>query len=234
MVTQPALLASNLHQPLLTIHPQIQAPKTLPPLAKQNLILTYLQSSRTVHSIKDLEKSLPAVASINGMQVKDYLQALHDEGKIRVEKIGSGNWYWSFLSEEKNTRDVTMSRLNEEQAKIDTAVEELEEKIKVASEMRGENEGRGELVTQQLNLTEEVGVLRKELEGYKDNDPGEVDRKRKEIAGFRAKAERWTDNIEILEGRLLEMMGGDREGVDGVKREVYGDEYVKGEGLKEL
>ena len=127
-----------------------------------------------------------------------------------------------------------MSRLNEEQAKIDTAVEELEEKVKVASEMRAEDEGRGELVTQQLNLSEEVGVLRKELEGYKDNGPGEVDRKRKEIAGFRAKAERWTDNIGILEGRLLEMMGGDREGVDGVKREVYGDEYVEGEGLKEL
>ena len=127
-----------------------------------------------------------------------------------------------------------MSRLKEEQAKIDTAVEALEEKVKVASEMRGETEGRGELVTQQLNLSEEVGVLRKELEGYKDNDPGEVDRKRKEIVGFRAMAERWTDNIGILERMLLEMMGGDREGVDGVKREVYGDEYVEGEGLKDL
>ncbi|KAL2040207.1 hypothetical protein N7G274_007110 [Stereocaulon virgatum] len=168
------------------------------------------------------------------MQVKDYLQTLHDEGKIRVEKIGSGNWYWSFLSEEKNTRDVTMSRLKEEQGKLNAAIEELEEKVKLASELRGEDEGRTELVTQQLNLSEAVGVLRKELEGYKDNDPGEVDRKRKEIMQFEAKAERWTDNIRVLEGRLLEMMGGDREAVDGVKREVYGDEYIEGEGLREL
>ena len=187
-----------------------------------------------MHSIKDLEKSLPAVASINGMQVKDYLQALHDEGKIRVEKIGSGNWYWSFLSEEKNTRDITMSRLKEEQGILNAAIEELEGKVKAASEMRGEDEGRMELITQQLSLSEGVGMLRKELEGYKDNDPGEVDRKRMEIMDFKAKAERWTDNIGVLEGRLLEMMGGDREGVDGVKREVYGDEYVEGEGLREL
>lgn len=35
------------------------------------------------------------------MVVKDYLQALSGEGLIRVEKIGSGNWYWSFLSDAK-------------------------------------------------------------------------------------------------------------------------------------
>ena len=168
------------------------------------------------------------------MQVKDYLQALHDEGKIRVEKIGSGNWYWSFLSEEKNTRENTMSHLKEEQVKVDAVLRELDEKVKTASEMRGEDGGRGDLVTQQLSLSEEVALLRKELEGYKDNDPGEIERKRKVVVGFGTKAERWTDNIGILEGRLLEMTGGDRELVDGIKRMVYGDEYVEGEGLREL
>lgn len=33
-------------------------------------IVSYLQRSRTAHTIKDLEKHLPSVASINGMQVK--------------------------------------------------------------------------------------------------------------------------------------------------------------------
>jgi len=211
-----------------------QAPKTLPPLAKQNLILTYLQSSRTCHSIKDLEKALPAVASINGMQVKDYLQALNDEGKIRVEKIGSGNWYWSFLSEEKNTRDVTLAKLREEKAKVEATVAEFEQKVEEASEIRGEDEGRGELVAKQISLTEEVGILKRELETYKDADPGEVERRRKEIVGFKAKAERWTDNIGILEGRLLDMLSGDRERLEGIQRDVYDNEYVEGEGLKEL
>lgn len=204
-------------------------------MAKQNLILTYLHNSRTAHSIKELEKALPSVASINGMQVKDYLQALSDEGKIRVEKIGSGNWYWSFLSEEKKSRDNVLGMLKEELAKVEASLGELEEKLREASEKRGEDdEGRGELVSAKLELDGEVGVLRKELEGYKDGDPREVETRRKEIEAFHARAELWTDNIGVLEGYMLNLIGGDKEKLVGMKSELYGDEYVEGEGLKEL
>ena len=169
------------------------------------------------------------------MQVKDYLQALHDEGRIHVEKIGSGNWYWSFLSEEKNSRDTTIGKLKEEKEKIDTAIAELEGKVKAAKKERGgDDEGRGELIERRLVLEEEVGSLRIELDGYKENDPGEVERLRKEVVAFRAGAERWTDNIGTLEGRVVQMTGGDREQVEGIRRTVYGGEYVEGEGLKEL
>lgn len=169
------------------------------------------------------------------MQVKDYLQALSDEGKIRVEKIGSGNWYWSFLSEEKKSRENVLGKLKEELAKVEGSLEELEEKLKEASEKTGEDdEDRSELVSAKLELDGEVGVLRKELEGYKDGDPGEVERKRKDIKTLQARAELWADNIGVLEGYMLSLMGGDREKLDGMKRELYGDEYVEGEGLKEL
>lgn len=169
------------------------------------------------------------------MQVKDYLQALSDEGKIRVEKIGSGNWYWSFLSEEKKSRDNVLGKLKEELAKVEGSLGELEEKVRQASEKRGEeDEERGKLVSVRLELEGEVGGLRKELEGYKDGDPGEVERRRKEIRGLQAKAEMWTDNIGVLEAYVLNLMGGDRGNLDGMKRELYGDEYVEGEGLKEL
>ena len=170
------------------------------------------------------------------MQVKDYLQALHDDGKIRVEKIGSGNWYWSFLSEEKNTRGTTMGKLKEEKDKIDTAMAEMEEKIRAAMEERGgdDDEGRKDLVTKRVVLEEEVGGLRRELEGYKENDPGEVERLRKEIVAFRAGAERWTDNIGTLEDRIVQMTGADWDQLRLIQSRVYGGEYVEGEGLREL
>lgn len=169
------------------------------------------------------------------MQVKDYLQTLSDEGKIRVEKIGSGNWYWSFLSEEKKSREDVLGKLKEELAKVEGSLEELEEKLKEASEKTGEDdEDRSELVSAKLELDGEVGVLRKELEGYRDGDPGEVERKRKDVKTLQARAELWADNIGVLEGYMLSLMGGDREKLDGMKRELYGDEYVEGEGLKEL
>ena len=168
------------------------------------------------------------------MQVKDYLQALSDENKIHVEKIGSGNWYWSFLSEEKHARNVTLMNLKAEKEKIETLVQGLEDEVRAANEARGADDGREELIETNIVLETEVAQLTQELEGYKDGDPEEIDRKRKETERSKMTAEKWTDNIMILEGYLKELIGGDVEALDGIKRSVYGDQYVEGEGLKEL
>lgn len=45
-------------------------------------IVTYLQKSRTAHTIKDLEKQLPSVASISGMQVKG---SSNPSGEMQLE-----------------------------------------------------------------------------------------------------------------------------------------------------
>lgn len=47
-----------------------KAPKTNCNPVKLASVITYMQKSCVAHSIKDLEKQLPSVASINGMQVK--------------------------------------------------------------------------------------------------------------------------------------------------------------------
>ena len=175
------------------------------------------------------------MASINGMQVKEYLQALSDEGKIRVEKIGSGNWYWSFLSEEKKIRDDTLGKLKEEKMNIDATTLDLQGKLDEATDKRDDSEdGRKELATSHARLAEELTVLKEELNEYKDGDPEELIRKKKETKENEEKAHRWTDNLELLESWLEKALGGDKEKLEGLKRSVYGDEYVEGEGLKEL
>ena len=169
------------------------------------------------------------------MQVKDYLQALSDEGQIHLEKIGSGNWYWSFLSEETIIRNDTLAKLQEEKEKIDAVLQELDAKVKGASQKReGEDGGRGELTSTHTTLQEEVRVLREELEQYKDGDPGEVTRKREDVKRLREKAERWTDNVGLLESWMLQMLGGDRGALEDMRRALYEGEYVEGEGLREL
>ena len=181
---------------------------------------------------------LPSVASINGMQVKEYMQALSDEGQIRVEKIGSGNWYWSFLSEERRAREEVIVQLGKEREKLRSGVEMLREKLRVVEMGRGKDEegggqGRAELLLAYESGKEEVEVLRRELDGYKDGDPEEVVRKRVEVEGLKLKAARWTDNVYCLEEYLRKVTGGDREVVENVRRTYYGDDYVEGEGLRE-
>ena len=76
------------------------------------------------------------MASINGMQVKDYLQALSDENRIRVEKIGSGNWYWSFPSDEKMAKEAALEKAQEEHDKATAIVKDLQAKVDGAGAAR--------------------------------------------------------------------------------------------------
>ena len=173
------------------------------------------------------------------MQVKDYLQALSDEGMIRVEKIGSGNWYWSFAGEERKKKEGVLEGLKADKAKVDTSVRELEEKIGEAGKVRGgmeQGDGRERegLLEKREELVKEVEGLKKELMGYSENDPEEMARRREEVGWFKLAAERWTDNIYVLEGYLSTLTGGDREALEQIRLMFYGSEYVEGEGLREL
>lgn len=172
----------------------------------------------TAHTLKELEKALPSVASINGMQAKDYLQDLANDNKIHIEKIGSGNWYWSFASEESKIRETELAKLRAELESAQAHVVELETKVQAAREERAEGEDgeREELVKRQEGLLEEVSALRKEVEGFK------------------VKAERWTDNLLLVEGYTLKLTGGNGESMDALRRQVYGEQYIEGEGLAEL
>ena len=74
------------------------------------------------------------------MQVKDYLQALSDDNKIRVEKIGSGNWYWSFPADEKKAKETALKKAQEEFDKANATVNELQAKVDDAGAARAEDE----------------------------------------------------------------------------------------------
>jgi hypothetical protein len=73
------------------------------------------------------------------MQVKDYLQALSDDNKIRVEKIGSGNWYWSFPSDEKIAKEAALEKAQEDYNKAAAVVADLQSKVDEAGAAREED-----------------------------------------------------------------------------------------------
>ncbi|KAF2281009.1 meiotic nuclear division protein 1 [Westerdykella ornata] len=219
------------------------APKVTANAAKQALILAWFHKTAVAHSIKDLEKALPSVASINGLQVKDYLQALSDDNKIRVEKIGSGNWYWSFPSDEKKAREAALEKAQDEYNKASAIAADLQAKVDEAGAAREEDSefpagtggDRKTLITRHAELTKELEVLRKELAAYSEHDPVEMERKSLETRKFRDDAEKYTDHILSMEGWLKEQMGGDREQMANIMRECYGDEFDEEEGgLREL
>lgn len=180
------------------------------------------------------------------MQVKEYIQALLDEGKLRVEKIGSGNWYWIFGSDEKLERERMVGRVKTEVEKTrkscadaqaalaaETALRQREEPDEEGEDHAGRESRRNSLMATRIALEAEVGRLQAaEMQRNNGSNKG-VTQIRQELGGLQQQAQQWTDNIYILEGYVRQLAGGDQEVVTAVVRECFGDEYVDG-GLREL
>ena len=195
-----------------------------------------------VFTLKELEKSLASVAAIHAMQVKDTLQAMQDENLIRVEKIGSGNWYWCFMSDAKKGKENILNKLKAEESAITTAIAETERQIEEEMAKRedddenlldGNGMDRKALLEAHELLEKEMEALDKELARYSDSDPAELQRKIVEAKRLKDNAIRWTDNIESLES-YIGTLTSDRNQTAVLMLAACGDEYVFGEGLKDL
>ncbi|RPB21331.1 hypothetical protein L211DRAFT_749717, partial [Terfezia boudieri ATCC MYA-4762] len=106
-----------------------QPPKANISTAKLQAILAFFHTTLTAHPLKELEKLLPPASGISGMQAKDALQALVDDSLLRVEKIGSGNWYWAFVGDERKRLVGMMKSLGDEREGLKRIVEGLKEVV---------------------------------------------------------------------------------------------------------
>jgi chromosome segregation ATPase len=220
---------------------QYQVAKGISPEAKQAKAVEWFRQSLAAHSFKDLEKALPQAASVNKMQIKEFVQALTDEGHVRVEKIGGGNWYWSFVSDAKKQKEKVLYDLTTEETKLNTSIAEIDAQIEEEMAAREEDDemledngmDRKALLEAHETLLKESAALIKELAGYSDNDPSEIERKAAETKRMKESAEKWTDYIEGVEG-LLRTLTGDKAAAIQFMENICGEEYVPGEGLKEL
>ena len=78
-----------------------------------------------------------------------------------------------------------------------------------------------------------MGILDKGLSCYSESDPEEVLRKIEETRRLKDSAVRWTDNIDAMESFLTNFTGN-RQQTEELMAASCGDEYVVGEGLKDL
>ena len=173
------------------------------------------------------------------MQVKDYLQSLSDDNRIHVEKIGSGNWYWSFTSDEKRSSQAQLDRVRAERDSCAAHVAALRQKVEEAVAVRedGDKENgnsvessRRVLVERHGVLERELGLLRAELAAYCDHDPSELERREGLVQAYRDEAVQWTDQIVGLEGWLRRQTSGDKEQLLMILRSCYGGEFDEAEG----
>lgn len=169
----------------------------------------------------------------------DYLQALQDDNRICVEKIGSGNWYWSFASTNKRKKEKVLADAQAAHTKITTIVRDLRSQVNERSAAREEeaeddsDETREELMAKKAVLAADLKTLSKELEAYSDNEPFELERKEQEIKELHREATKYTDDIYSMESwfKKRDM----EQNLTAYRMSFYGDEWDTEElDLKEL
>lgn len=85
------------HPPLLSAHTKAMAPKkTVSHEEKLELLRSWFQSTHDFYTLKEIEQKASKECKIPGMQVKELVSNLVDEGMIQQEKSGTTNLYWSF------------------------------------------------------------------------------------------------------------------------------------------
>ncbi|KAL8857275.1 MAG: hypothetical protein Q9178_006201 [Gyalolechia marmorata] len=134
----------------------------------------------------------------------------------------------------QNYRVDVLLELQTKKLLLDASLLHLQTAIDEVMDLRPIRDASIELLDLQETLRRDVRRLRDDLEGYRDIDPQQMEKKKKETALLKAKAEIWTTNIELLEGWLKKVLSMDPYQLECMRREYYKDEYVEGEGLKGL
>ena len=173
------------------------------------------------------------------MQVKDYIQSCLDENELRVEKIGSGNWYWSFVDEEARRVQGECDGARVEYGRVEEIVGELRGRVKEAERVRErEEETEGErvgLVEKWEVVKGEVRELKRELARYGESDPVEMKRLEEKLVLIKEEVERVSEQIGAMvfwiKGRVIM----DRSAFVEVERAWYGEEFDEDTGtLREV
>lgn len=138
--------------------------------------------------------------------MKDVNQSLVDDNLVCCDKIGSGNFYWSFPSKAYQDLLQNEERLKANKTAIEGSIMEAESKIREATLSRQAKDRHARLMCLQ-QLLEEEKALDKRLEDLKGNDPEHIDRVVQDAKRCKLAADRWTDNIWIIKSHLTRKMG---------------------------
>ncbi|KAI5849931.1 meiotic nuclear division protein 1 [Tricharina praecox] len=188
------------------------------PNGKLQLVLSYFRTTRVAHTLKDLEKSLPPAAGISGMLVKEYIAALVAESLISVEKIGSGNWYWSFPADAVRQKLNLLAEATKERDKARAALENVQAMMQEEKERIAGGEGGGdrlELVDRLREAEDRREAAREELKEIRSTKGAEVALSEKEK--LRLSVNEMIDNIYALE-KLLKDSGKEQEVIDKIRQ----------------
>ena len=179
---------------------------------KREIILQIFHDEKKPFLLKDIEK----IASKKGVvlqSVHEILNSLVDDDLVKMDKIGTTNWYWSFpsdhatkLEQNWNQCDEALKQLAKELKQLDEDIENEKSKNKENDAESSAQDRKNAEMALQAAKDENAKVL-KELAKLQESNPELQESVAKGVDTMRLAADRWTDNLFLVKSWVDKKMG---------------------------
>ncbi|WVF65996.1 hypothetical protein IAT40_000734 [Kwoniella sp. CBS 6097] len=165
---------------------------------KKTKMLEIFHETASFYSLKELEKIAPKTKGIVVQSVKEVLDDLVSDSLVQMDKIGTGNYFWSLPSAAGATKNALLSKTEKELESINAKIEETRKGIKSAEKGRENTAERKQLISTLSEVNETSVSLKSELAAFGAADPVRYERKSQAVQVCKDAAVRWTDNAMVL------------------------------------
>ncbi|OWZ14522.1 Dephospho-CoA kinase [Phytophthora megakarya] len=184
-------------------------------LEKRERILHIYHESKEVFNLKEMEK-LGSKAGIVLQTVKDVNQALVDDALVDCDKIGSGNYFWSFPSKLSQSRKRKLSELEQRRQTVQEKVVKVQQSIEDQKAVRSESDERVQNLRRLEEQKAKVQALRTKVQHMAENDPAILDElERKVYNVYTLKS--WVVKKRGVEGKEVDKWLGIKDDFDYVE-----------------
>jgi len=162
---------------------------------KTEKLLELFHDDKDVFTLKVLEPLAQKRKGIVSKTVKDVLQGLLSDGLVEGDKIGTGQYYWSFPSQAALVQKRAIDKLEADIAGARESQRIAAEAIEAAKTGREDTSERRALLEEYEALRSKRARLAEEIKLYADQDPEILDAIQDDTKIAFDAANRWTDNI---------------------------------------
>ncbi|KAL4105651.1 hypothetical protein PRIC1_003711 [Phytophthora ramorum] len=180
---------------------------------KRERILRIYHESKEVFNLKEVEK-LGSKAGVVLQTVKDVNQALVDDVLVDCDKIGSGNYFWSFPSKLSQTRRRKLSELEQRHQTAQDKLVKVKQNVEKQKGLRPESEERVQKLRRLEEQKAKVQVLRTKVQHLAENDPEILEQLERKVRMAKEGSDRWTDNVYTLKSWVVKKRGVEGKEVD--------------------
>jgi len=169
-------------------------------------VLALFHESREPFLLKTLE-SAAAKRGVRADVVKDVVQSLVDDDFVRVDKVGTMNWYWAFPGEASKKATTSFENASSSKSRLAAEKAQLEKDILKEKKSNPATSDREELSAKLIAIKALNGRLKSELEGYSSTNPETVEAMKQGAKLSKQASNLWTDNVFMIKSWVESKMG---------------------------